>query len=142
MDYQLKIRATWIDALFASDSTLRPTVGQVIRTKNSNPPIKSYFEDYFSKSNISALQVVNAQYNVVQLTSQLFTNYAYVKFNTSDNGDKVTAVMSFIWRKNNQNCWEIVLLHSSPIFLEVPEELKNNGDVFSLWSLQKPYGQI
>ena len=136
-------RAIWIDKLFSPDATLRPTVGQVIRTKNSNPNIKEYFKDYFSRSVIPDLKVLNADFNIVKISKKLYANYAYVKFQTSVDDANLTAVMSFIWEKNSKtNKWEILLLHSQPIHLEVPISLVKQGDIFSKWKLPKPYGNF
>ena len=136
-------RALWIDAIFSEEATLRPTVGQVIRTKNSTPTnIQAYFRDYFSRSVIPGLKVVNLNYQVIKIQKNLYANYAYVKFDQED-GDKLTAVMSFIWKKNkNNNQWKILLLHSQPIHLEVPTALVNQGDIFPYWKLSKPYGNL
>jgi ribosome-binding factor A len=136
-------RAKWIDEIFSSDATLRPTVGQVIRNKNSNPNIEAYFRDYFSRSVIPNLSVLKADFNIVKLNKDLYANYAYVKFLTSSDDSSLTAVMSFIWKKNPKTKkWEILLLHSQPIYLEVPPPLIKQGDVFSKWELPKPYGNF
>ena len=135
-------RARWIDSIFAEEARLRPTVGQVIRTKKSAPTnIESYFRDYFSRSIIPDLQVANANYEIIKIQNDLYQNLAYVKFDTGK--QYITAVMSFIWKKNKlTNSWEILFLQSQPIHLEVPESLVKQGDVFPYWELQKPYGNL
>ena len=137
-----KERAVWINKVFAKDARLRPTVGQVIRTKESKPTeIEAYFRDYFSRSVIPGLSVVNANYDVVKIKSDLYANYAYVKFDTGEG--TITAVMSFIFKRNKEtDKWEILLLHSQPIHLEVPDSLVKQGDVFPYWDLPKPYGNL
>lgn len=133
-------RAVWIDEMFTIDAQLRPTVGQVIRTKTSGQTtIESYFRDYFSQSNIPSLTITNLNYSVSQLSDTLYQNLAFVKFH-SDTGD-VTACMSFIFELVEGN-FLIKLLHSSPIYKEVPSELVEQGDVFQYWALQKPYGTL
>ena len=133
-------RAVWIDEMFTVDAQLRPTVGQVIRTKTSGQTtIEAYFRDYFSQSNIPSLTITNLNYSVSQLSDTLYQNLAFVKFH-SDTGD-VTACMSFIFELVDGN-FLIKLLHSSPIYKEVPSELVEQGDVFQYWALQKPYGTL
>ena len=136
-------RARWINELFAVDGTLRPTVGQVVRTQKSKPTtIEAYFRDYFSASVIRGLKVVKAEYNIVKIRNDLYANYAYVKFDTRGE-NYLTAVMSFIFEKDiKTKTWKIKLLHSQPIHLEVPESLVKQGDVFPYWELQKPYGNL
>lgn len=135
-------RAVWIDSIFAKDAYLRPTVGQVRRTKKSEPTtIKSYFRDYFSQSVIPSLSISNTNFHVVKLTDTMYSNYAYVEFKTDK--DKFTAVMSFIFEQNDQDKkWYIKLLHSSPIYLSVPNELIYQGDVFPYWPLTGTYGSL
>ena len=132
-------QATLIDELFCENATLRGTVSQIIRNKNSNPSIKDYFEAYFSRANIPGLRVLRRKFKVVKLNNNLYANYAYVKFNI-DKETQVTAVMSFIWEKNIETKqWKILLLHSQPIHLNVPPELIEQGDVFTSWQLPNQY---
>lgn len=117
-------RAKLITQIFAPNGVLRPTVGQLTRTKSSRPDIFSYFADYFSRSNIPKLQVLNAKHNVVKITEDIYANYAFVQFYFGK-GMKTTARMTFLWQKQPDNTWKILLLDSSPL-PEVPLPLINN----------------
>ena len=140
-------RAEWIDEMFDDNARLRPTVGQVTRTKIESPTIKQYFSEYFSVSNIEDLSVLNACHDVVKLSDDMYANYATVQFRTDkdkwdpyyklfSNMTTVTAEMSFIWKKDcRSGVWRILLLHSSPIFVDVPDILQKQGDVFKCFPL-------
>lgn len=134
-----KMQGKIIDELFSKKAVLRGTVSQIIRKKNSVPSIKDYFEGYFSRANIPGLSVLEKTFKIVKINNNLYSNYAYVKFNI-DKETKVTAVMSFLWEKDKKtNKWEILLLHSQPIHLNVPPELIEQGDVFTSWQLPNQY---
>jgi hypothetical protein len=134
-------RAIWIDECFDNDATLRPTVGQLIRTKQSDPTsIVAYFRDYFSQSIIPTLTIKNADFNVSKLGKNLYKNLAYVQF-SSEEGE-VTAEMSFIFRRQMSGKWLIAHLDSNVIYNKVPDELIAQGDIFKLWSLEAETGEI
>lgn len=116
-------RAKLIENIFAENARLRPTVGQLIRTKYSRPNIFQYFNQYFSASNIPELSVLKVQHNVVKISNKLYANYAFVKFQLPEN-ETVLALMSFIWQKQRDGQWKILLLHSSPI-QDVPDVFLN-----------------
>ena len=140
-------RSEWINDIFHDDARLRPTVGQLTRTKTESPTIKQYFNDYFSRSNIENLAILNACHDVVKLSNDMYANYATVQFKTDKdkwdpyykiftNMKTVTAEMSFIWKKDYKSgVWKILLLHSSPIFVDVPDILKKQGDKFKCFKL-------
>ena len=103
-----------------------------MRTKNSNPQLKEYFL-YFSRSNLEKLDVISKKYYINKITDNVYENSAFIRWKLDDN-KYVTAIMTFIFRKENGK-WKIVLLNSTPIHQNPPELLKKQGDSFTYWNL-------
>lgn len=116
-------RAQLITEIFSKEARLRPTVGQLTREIGSRPSIFSYFNEYFSKSNIPELEITNAKHDVVKITDNIYANYAFVEFGLGEN-KSVIARMSFLWKKESDGKWRILLLDSSPL-PDVPLPLIN-----------------
>lgn len=116
-------RAQLITKIFSQESRLRPTVGQLTREIGSRPDIFSYFNEYFSKSNIPELEITNVKHDVVKILDNIYANYAFVQFGLGEN-KSVIARMSFLWKKEGDGKWRILLLDSSPL-PDVPLPLIN-----------------
>ena len=132
-------RASKVAKLFSKDAVLRGTVSQVMRTHESKPNIEQYFL-YFNKNNKPYLEVLNSDFNIQKLSDGVWINYANVLFKSSERGDTLTALMTFIFKQNRKSGeWEIQTLHSSPIVNPNPPLLVKQGDTFKHWALNNPY---
>lgn len=134
-------RARWIDELFDKEAILRSTVGQVVRTKTSTPDIINYFATYWSRSIIPTLAIKNTKFDVRRLGQNIYVNLAYVQFTSNEGGNpkEITAEMTYIFRKDESDPkkWNILLVHSAPIYKRVPDELRQGGDFFKSWDTFK-----
>lgn len=136
-----KQRAKKIAKLFSKDAVLRGTVSQVIRRKDSKPNLEQYFL-YFNRNFKTYLEVLDTRFDIQKISPGIWANYAYVKFQNSPEGDTLTALMTFIFKKNKDTKnWEIQTLHSSPIVNPIPPKLVSQGDDFSIkgWNLPSPF---
>jgi len=116
---------------FTNDATVRPTVGQVIRTNYTKPNIRNYFMSYFSQSTIPDLEVMNKLYKPEKLTNNLYLNLCYIKFMTDQSENiNITANMTFLFNRDIEYGWKIRLLHSSPLIDNIPKQLITSGDSF------------
>ena len=93
-----------ISKLFCSDGNLVGTVSQI---KRENRDIKSYFK-YFA--NLPGIKVINKEYNISQVTDNVFINTAFITWSWDDLDEPVVARMTFVFR---DNC--IYQLHSSAL---------------------------
>ena len=116
-------RAQLITEIFSKEGRLRPTVGQLTRAIGSRPDIFSYFNKYFSKSNMPELEITNVKHDVIKISDNIYANYAFVQFGLGEN-KSVIARMSFLWKKESDGKWRILLLDSSPL-PDVPLPLIN-----------------
>jgi uncharacterized protein (TIGR02246 family) len=111
-----KLTDNWIEAvtiennptkvaeLFCSDGSLVGTVSKEIRTKEN---IKAYF-NFFAK--LPGIKVISRNYNVSKISSNIYTNTAFITWNWNGLKEPIVARMTFIFRGN---C--IFQLHSSAL---------------------------
>lgn len=90
--------------MFCADGNL---VGTVSQTKRKGRDIKRYF-NYFAK--LSNIKVISREYNISQVTPNVFLNTAFIKWKWDGLDNPVTARMTFLFRNN---C--IFQLHSSSL---------------------------
>ena len=111
-----KLTDNWIEAvtiqnnptkvaeLFCSDGSLVGTVSKEIRTKEN---IKAYF-NFFAK--LPGIKVISRTYNISKISSNVYTNTAFITWNWDGLKEPIVARMTFIFRGN---C--IFQLHSSAL---------------------------
>ena len=95
---------TKVAELFCSDGSLVGTVSKEIRTKEN---IKAYF-NFFAK--LPGIKVISRTYNISKISSNVYTNTAFITWNWDGLNEPIIARMTFIFRGN---C--IVQLHSSAL---------------------------
>ena len=93
-----------ISKLFCSDGNLIGTVSQV---KRKGADIEKYF-DYFAK--LPGIKVFEKEYNISQVTKDVFINTAFITWYWDSLDKPVTARMTFVFRNK---C--IFQLHSSQL---------------------------
>ena len=111
-----KLTDNWIEAvtiqnnptkvaeLFCGDGSLVGTVSKEIRTKEN---IKAYFK-FFAK--LPGIKVISRNYNISKISSNVYTNTAFITWNWDGLNEPIVARMTFIFRGN---C--IFQLHSSAL---------------------------
>ena len=95
---------TKVAELFCSDGSLVGTVSKEIRTKEN---IKAYF-NFFAK--LPGIKVISRTYNISKISSNVYTNTAFITWNWDGLKEPIVARMTFIFRGN---C--IFQLHSSAL---------------------------
>ena len=95
---------TKVAELFCSDGSLVGTVSKEIRTKEN---IKAYF-NFFAK--LPGIKVISRTYNISKISSNVYTNTAFITWNWDGLNESIIARMTFIFRGN---C--IFQLHSSAL---------------------------
>ena len=95
---------TKVAELFCSDGSLVGTVSKEIRTKEN---IKAYF-NFFAK--LPGIKVISRTYNISKISSNVYTNTAFITWNWDGLNEPIIARMTFIFRGN---C--IFQLHSSAL---------------------------
>ena len=95
---------TKVAELFCSDGSLVGTVSKEIRTKEN---IKAYF-NFFAK--LPGIKVISRTYNISKISSNVYTNTAFITWNWDGLNEHIIARMTFIFRGN---C--IFQLHSSAL---------------------------
>ena len=104
--------------LFCQDGNLIGTASQIKRTGND---IKLYF-NYFAK--LPGLKVISREYNISKVTSNVYINSAFIKWQWDGLIEPVSARMTFTYR---DKC--IFQLHSSVL----PDRNKNLYEISNMF---------